>query len=291
MKTSDSRNARTKFWPARPSSFDRPARAPAVLRPQVHAAELVEHGVLHLGLRRVGQQVGEHRDLALTREPVDVGRRRAGREVGDVVERHRAQPRRRHRQRRNRLRACSGRPAARGGAPRTARRLRCTSSPGRRRPAAAGPRPRRRSGTPMSAAFGRSSCTDTSGFPPFIDVSTSTTPGNLRTLRDELLAVGVELRQVRAVDDELDVGVLAAAAADVGDRLHGRPQVRRERRQHVLPDRVHDRELIAAPLLDRLQPDVDVAEVARLRRIAGDLHERVRNLGHTRCGWPSRRGW
>ena len=103
----------------------------------------------------------------------------AGRERRDVVERHAAEPRRRHRQLRRspacgRAVAC----AARAGAPRTARRLRCRSSPDRRRPAAAAPRPHREICTPRSAAFGRSSCTDSSGLPTFSEVSTSTTPGS-----------------------------------------------------------------------------------------------------------------
>ena len=71
--------------------------------------------------------------------------------------------------------------------------------------------------------------------------------------------------EIGPVDDELDVGVLRAAAADGGDRLHRRAQVRRRAAAGSrLRIDVHDGELIARALLDRLQPDVDVAEVARL---------------------------
>ena len=52
---------------------------------------------------------------------------------------------------------------------RTARRLRCRSSPGRRRPGDGAASAASPIWTPRSAAFGRSSCTDSSGLPTMSD--------------------------------------------------------------------------------------------------------------------------
>ena len=82
--------------------------AAAILAAGVEPVELGQHRVLHRRLRRRRQQVAEHRHLPLPRQAVDVGRRRARREVGDVLERDAAQPRRRHRQRRDRRLRSSG---------------------------------------------------------------------------------------------------------------------------------------------------------------------------------------
>src|SRR5206468_2301438 len=80
--------------------------------------------------------------------------------------------------------------------------------------------------------------------------------------------------------DELDVRVLAAAAADVGDRLHGCPKIRGQRWKYVLPDRLHHGELIALAVFERYQPHINVAEVPRLGRVARDLYQRVGDLRH-----------
>ncbi len=131
--------------------------------------------------------------------------------------------------------------------------------------------------------MGRSTRIESSGLPVFSDVSMSTTPGNAFHPVDELLAEDLELLEIGTVDHELDRGVLRAAAADDSDLLHRGADVRRELRQDLLADHVHDDELIAAARLDRLEPHVDGAEVARFRRVAGDRHQRVVHLGQLRA--------
>ena len=146
MKTSDSTNASRKFCAARASSRDRPANRVAVPGPISSDSAARRHRRHRRRLRDARQQAGKDRDLALAVEAVDFGRRRARREARHVVERHAAE------------RASTAPSAARsprrvwrsaldgaGRAPRTARPLRCTSSPDLRRPAAAAPRRRPRS--------------------------------------------------------------------------------------------------------------------------------------------------
>ena len=192
------------------------------------------HRVHRRRLRHARQQAGEDvtcrwRFSRLISDGAVPGVRRR-----DVLERHAAEPARRHGQLPDRRRRLPVLLPPRGRAPRTARRLRCRSSPDRRRPAGAALRPRPTIWTPRSAAFSRSSCTDSSGLPTFSDVSTSTTPGSLSRCVDDRCRVLLELLQVRSVDRELDVGVLVAAAADRRDRPHAGAQVRRrELRQDV----------------------------------------------------------
>ena len=128
--------------------------AAAVVAAGLERVELGQDRVLHLGLRRRRQQVAEDGDLPLPRQAVDVGRRRARREVGDVVERRRCRAATTAPSGRRSPPRSTGSRRARAGALRTARRLRCRSSPGRRRPAGAALRRRRRSarrGRPPSA--------------------------------------------------------------------------------------------------------------------------------------------
>ena len=54
-------------------------------------------------------------------------------------------------------------------------------------------------------------------------------------------------------------------------------------RQHV-PESVHHPELIPLAILERRQPDVDVAEVPGLRRVARDLNELQKPPVHAH-GW------
>ena len=126
--------------------------------------------------------------------------------------------------------------------------------------------------TPRSAAFRRSRWTDSSGLPTFSDVSTSTTPGCLRASAEHRAGELLELAEIGAVDRELDLGVLVAAAAE-SSRPAGRPCAGwPPRTAAARPSRtcVHHGELIARALLQRLQPDVDRAGVLRLRRIVRD---------------------
>ena len=66
----------------------------------------------------------------------------------------------------------------------------------------------------------RSRWTDSSGLPTFSDVSTSTTPGMLARLVDAAAGEFLQLAEIGPVDSELDVRVLVAAATDGGDRPH-----------------------------------------------------------------------
>src|SRR5205823_10258697 len=92
---------------------------------------------------------------------------------------------------------------------------------------------------------------------------------------DELTADLFQPLQVRSIDDELDVRVLCTAAPDVCDLLHGGAQGLREGRQDLVAEQGHDLELFPLPLLDRLQPHVDVGQVARATGIAGNRDQRV----------------
>jgi hypothetical protein len=104
---------------------------------------------------------------------------------------------------------------------------------------------------------------------------------------DQLLADRFQFLEIGPVDPELDRRRLAAAAADDGDLLHRRARVGRERRQDLLPDLVHDRELVALARLDRRQSNVDGAEIPRLWRVARDRDQRVVDFRDSR---PNRGG-
>ena len=92
--------------------------------------------------------------------------------------------------------------------------------------------------------------------------------------------VRLELPQIGAVDDELDVCVLRAAASDSGHRSHARAEVRGgEKGQDGLPDILHDGELIALALVKILQSHVERRVVARAVLIVRHCHQRV---GHFR---------
>ena len=225
MNTSDSANAIRKFCAARPSSRDRPANRRAVARAHVQRIRRLRHRVHRGRLRDARQQAREDRHLPLTVQPVDVARRRARREVRDVLERHAADRRRGHGQLPDGRRRRALLDRARGRALRTARPpslyVVTWSPPTSSRSASAASA----ICTPRSAAFSRSSCTESSGLPTFSDVSTSTTPAAPARAAATLSAYCSQPAEIRTVDRELDLGVLVAAAADRRDRPDAGPQV------------------------------------------------------------------
>ena len=95
-----------------------------------------------------------------------------------------------------------------------------------------------------------------------------------------MLAQDIQLAQIRAADEEADLGVLRSAAADACHLGHRRPGILRHDRKDVGPDRIHDDELVALTLLDRLQAHVDRREVPRAGLVSADRDQRVVHLGH-----------
>ena len=96
MKTSDRPNASMKARPVRASSRERPANLVRYSGPRFSRVRGRLHRVHHGRLPDARQQAGVDRHLPLAVQPLDLRRRRARLEGGDVVERHAAQPRRRH---------------------------------------------------------------------------------------------------------------------------------------------------------------------------------------------------
>ena len=274
MKTSDSRNAVTKFCAARPSSLDRPTSTPRYSGPAFSFVNSARMVVLNRRLRRGRQEIAEHRDLPLPGLSADVRRRGARLEVGHVLERHAAQTRGRHGQTGERALCCSILAAGAQvhlvllAALVVRRHLVATDQQsqgvGRIRD--------------LDAEVGRLRPVDTHAEFRLAHVQGRVgidDAWDALHLVEQLAADALELVQIRAVDGELDGGALGAAAADERDFLHGRSEVPGEGRQNLLADGVHHLELIAPPRFDRLQPDVDVGQIACLGRIAGDGDEGV----------------
>ena len=68
------------------------AEPAAVVRTHVDRGGRGGDLILHRALRRARQEVRGHRDLPLTRQAPDVGRRLTAREGGDILERHHPEP-------------------------------------------------------------------------------------------------------------------------------------------------------------------------------------------------------
>ena len=158
MKTNDSAMAVRNAVAVRFSSRERPTKSARYSGPKFRSRAAATICCCTARLRGARQQVGGERHLALAAHAADRRRRVAVRERRDVVERHDAEPRRRHRQRgHRRLRAAVGLLGAQVHLVLLAA-SRCRSSPDRRRRADAAPRRRRppaRRGRPPSADRGR----------------------------------------------------------------------------------------------------------------------------------------
>ena len=258
--------------------------AAAVLAARPHLRELGLNRLLDGRLRRGRQQIAEHRDLSLPREPADVRRRRRRREVGHVVERHAAEPRRGHRQ--------APDPFLRRSIAFLRPQMNLVLFAAfeiRRHLIAADQQPERFGGIgDLYAHVRRLGAIHVDRQLRLADVERRVGVDDAAQAADaphQLTADFIELVEIRAVDDELHVGRLRAAAADDRGRLHRCTQILRQGREDLFARHLHERKLIARPLLDRLQLHVDVAEVSSLGGVAADRDQRV---GHFRYPLPKR---